>query len=77
MWIQGRGWGGIKSLLKKNRKQRGAGKEQGMPGSKGMREVSGVICGPRGVGAGSSAGFNLNKWPRQRNQLKFKERGER
>lgn len=43
-----------------------------MPGSKGMREMSGVICGPRGVGAG----FNLNKWPRQGNQLKFRERGE-
>lgn len=41
-----------------------------------MREMSGVICGPRGVSAGSSAGFNLNKWPRQRNQLKFRERGE-
>lgn len=66
MWIQGREWGGIKSLLKKkkkNRNQRGTGKEQGMPGSRGMREMSEVICGPRGVSAGSSAGFNLNKWP--------------
>lgn len=34
--------------------------------------MSEVICGPRGV----SAGFNLNKWPRQRSQLKFRERGE-
>lgn len=63
-------------MLKKNRNQRGSGKEQGMPGSKGMREMSGVICGPRGVGAGSSAGFNLDKWPRQRNQLKSRESGE-
>lgn len=62
----GSGMGRDKELVKKkkkNRNQRGTGKEQGMPGSRGMREMSEVICGPRGVSAGSSAGFNLNKWP--------------
>lgn len=40
-----------------------------------MRATGGVICGPGGVGAWISAGFNLNKRPGWEDQLKHREEG--